>query len=71
MLMKCEICNKEKQNLHKFYWGFFNTEYDPDKWIMACKDCQTNFLKASNVYCMNKNPLIEMEQQIKKKIKKR
>ena len=69
--MKCNICDKEKEKLHKFYWGFFKSEYEPDKWLMACESCQLRFLKASGVYCANRTPLIEMEKEIKTKVRKR
>ncbi len=69
--MKCDICGKEKETLHKFYWGFFTTEYEPEKWVNACEECQREFQKASSVYCVNRTPLIEMEQRIKKRVRKR
>lgn len=69
--MKCDICEKEKDNLKKFYWGFFKSEYEPEKWIEICDECCLKFIKASNVYCVNRTPLIEMENEIKKKVRKR
>ena len=68
--MKCDICEKETENLNKFYWGFFNSEYEPDKWVNACEECRLRFIKASNVYNFNRTPLIEMEKEIKKKVRK-
>ena len=69
--MKCLLCEKEKETLKKFYWGFFSISYEEDKWIQLCDDCCLKFLKASNVYCANRTPLIEMEKEIKKKVRKR
>ena len=68
--MKCDICEKEKKTI-PFYWGFFKTEYEPDKWVNACSECCRNFLRASTGYNFNKEPLINMEQQIKHKTRKR
>jgi hypothetical protein len=67
----CFLCEKEVENLNKFYWGFFNTAYEPEKWIYICDECQLKFIKASNVYNFNRTPLIEMEKTIKKKVRKR
>lgn len=69
--MQCFLCEKEKEPLHKFYWGFFQKDYESDKWIELCDDCCLKFLKASNVYCANRTPLIEMEKEIKTKIRRR
>lgn len=69
--MKCFLCEKEKETLHNFYWGFFKSEYEPEKWIKICDECCLKFIKASNVYCANRTPLIEMEKEIKKKARKR
>lgn len=69
--MKCDICDKETNELVKFYWGFFKTEYEPEKWINACSECTLKFQKASNIYMRNRTPLIEMENKIKSKVRRR
>lgn len=68
---RCVLCNKERNDLGRLYWGFFKVEYEPDKWIIVCPECQTRFLKASNVYSVNRTPLIEMEKEIKNKVRRR
>lgn len=69
--MKCDICEREVEKTIPFYWGFFKTEYEPKKWIEICDECCLKFIKASNVYCVNRTPLIEMENEIKKKVRLR
>lgn len=69
--MKCDICDKEVEKTIPFYWGFFKTEYEPEKWIKICDECCLKFIKASNVYCVNRTPLIEMENEIKTKVRRR
>lgn len=66
----CELCGKQNTNVIKFYWGFFDSEYNPDKWINICDKCQTRFLKASNVYSLNREPLMEMESDIKCRVRR-
>lgn len=68
--MICELCDKETDSLNKLYWGFFKSYYEEDKWINVCKDCQKRFLQASNIYNINRTPLIEMEKDIKKKVRR-
>ena len=63
----CDICGKERNDLNKFYWGFFKIEYEPDKWIEVCPECQKRFLQASNIYNLDRTPLIELEKEIKNK----
>lgn len=67
--MKCLLCKEEKETLKNFYWGFFSNEYEKDKWILLCDECCLKFLKASNIYNFNRTPLIEMEKEIKKKVR--
>ncbi len=67
--MKCDICNKETKTI-PFYWGFFKTEYEPEKWINACSDCCKNFLRASNYSNVSKEPLKQMENNIKRRVRK-
>ena len=69
--MKCDICDNEVKKTIRFYWGFFKSEYEPDKWIFVCKDCATEFLKSSNIANTNRMPLIEFENKIKQKVKVR
>ncbi len=69
--MKCDICGKEVSKTIPFYWGFFKTNYEKEKWINACENCQTKFLQASNLYSINRTPLIELEKNIKKKVRRR
>ena len=69
--MKCDICEEEKDNLIPFYWGFFKTEYEPDKWVMACSDCCREFQRASFGYSYDRTPLIEMEKNIENNVKKK
>ena len=56
--MICDYCRKEKET-HKFYYGFFQSEYDESKWCWLCSNCQKEFLKCSNVYSVNRTYLIE------------
>ena len=69
--MKCDICEREVDKTIPFYYGFFKSEYEPEKWINACEKCQTKFLQASNLYSINRTPLIELEKNIKKKVRRR
>lgn len=69
--MKCNICEKEVDKTIPLYWGFFKSEYEPEKWINACEKCQTKFLQASNLYSINRTELIELEKDIKKKVRRR
>lgn len=69
--MICDICKRKDQKTTPFYYGFFKVEYEPDKWISACQECQTKFLQASNLYSINRTPLIELEKNIKKKVRVR
>lgn len=69
--MKCFLCEKDSEKLKKFYWGFFKGDYEPDKWIEICDDCCLKFIKASNIYNFNRTPLIEMENEIKQKVRLR
>lgn len=66
----CELCGNQSKQVLKFYWGFFKSEYEPDKWVNICSDCQERFLQASNVYSLNRTPLIEMESDIKKRVRR-
>lgn len=67
--MKCDICNRKTKTI-PFYWGFFKTEYEPEKWVNACSDCCKNFLRASNYSNVSKEPLKEMENKIKRRVRK-
>lgn len=69
--MKCDVCGKKTEKIGKLYWGFFSSQYEPEKWVNACEECQTKFLQASNLYSINRTPLIELEQNIKKKVRRR
>lgn len=69
--MKCNICGKETKKIVPFYWGFFKSEYEPEKWINACPDCCIRFQQASNIYPVNRTPLIELEKEIKVKVRRR
>ena len=69
--MKCDICNKETNKTIPFYWGFFKTNYEPDKWINSCEKCSKRFIQASNIYNLNKEELIKLEQEIKENQNKR
>lgn len=69
--MKCDICGEEKEKVIPFYWGFFKSEYEPEKWINACEDCCREFQRASFGYSYNRTPLIEMENKIKENVKKK
>lgn len=66
--MKCNICNQEKEKTIPFYWGFFKTKYEPEKWINACEKCCRRFQKASHTYSHNRTELLELEQEIKNNI---
>ena len=69
--MKCEICQKEVEKTIPFYWGFFENEYNPEKWINACQNCCKEFLRASNISNQTKKPLINIETKIKTNTRKR
>ena len=60
--MKCLLCDNEEG--HKFYWGFFKSEYDPSKWCYLCNRCRREFLRA----CTDKNDLWLMYREIEAKI---
>ena len=62
--MKCDICEREVDKTILFYYGFFKSEYEPEKWIEACDECCRRFQKASHGYKYNRTDLIELEQQI-------
>lgn len=69
--MYCNICKKEKREneLHKFYWEFWSTDYDETKWTLACDECRKGFLKASSYaqWTGKKNELIDIENNIKER----
>ena len=71
--MYCGVCKegKSQNELHKFYWGFFSAEYDPNKWTLACDNCLADFRHYSTIASRNRDPLILMEKQIKTKVRKR
>lgn len=69
--MKCDICEKEVSKTIPFYWGFFKTNYEKEKWINACENCTRKFQQASNIYNLNKEELIKLEQEIKENQNKR
>lgn len=62
--MKCGICGKEQDDLIRFYWGFFRTEYEPEKWIYACKDCIRNYQRACGNSVKDRIELKNIENQI-------
>lgn len=64
-MMKCDICGREVDKTIPFYYGFFKSEYEPEKWVKACQWCCREFLRASNGYNFNKEPLKKMEHKIK------
>jgi len=64
--MKCLLCENEEG--HKFYWDFFNSEYDENKWCYLCDKCRTRFLQASNVYNYDNSELWIMYREIEAKI---
>ena len=67
--MKCDICNKNVDKVIPFYYDFFSTEYKPEKWINICPECSKKFLQLSN--SSNRNGLVEMENKITNKPRKR
>lgn len=69
--MKCDICERKVDKTIPFYYGFFKSEYEPEKWVNTCKECQIKFLQASNIYKIDRTPLIELEKNIKKKVRRR
>lgn len=69
--MKCDICDKQVEKTIPFYWGFFKSEYEPEKWVNACPDCCRKFQKASHGYKYDRTELIEFEQTIKNKVRRR
>ena len=62
--MKCGICGEEQDDLIRFYWGFFRTEYEPEKWIYACTDCVRQFQRASSSSPRSKEELQKIEDKI-------
>lgn len=72
--MKCNVCEREVKQTIPFYYGFFKSEYEPEKWVNACPDCCKEFQRASFGYSYDRTPLIEMEKKIiknKKKVRRR
>lgn len=72
--MKCGICGREVDKTIPFYYGFFKTEYEPEKWTQACDECCRDFQRASFGYSYDRTPLIEIERKIiknKKKVRRR
>lgn len=66
--MKCDICGKEVLKTIPFYWGFFKTNYEKEKWINACENCTRRFQQASHIYKTDRTKLLELEQTIKNNI---
>ena len=62
--MKCGICGEEKEKLIRFYWGFFKTEYEPEKWIYACTDCARRYQRACGNSVKDRVELKNIENQI-------
>lgn len=69
--MKCDICEQEKEKVIPFYWGFFKTSYEPEKWINACEKCCRRFQKASHLYAYHREELLNLEQEIKFNVEKK
>nr|DAL65810.1 MAG TPA_asm: hypothetical protein [Caudoviricetes sp.] len=69
--MKCDICEREVKKTIPFYYGFFKSEYEPEKWIEACDECCRDFQRASFGYLYERTPLIEMERKIIKNVEKK
>ena len=57
--MKCDICEKEVSKTIPFYWGFFKTNYEKEKWINACENCTRKFQQASHLYKIDRTKLQE------------
>ena len=68
--MKCDICGEEKDNLIRFYWGFFKTEYEPEKWVCACKGCIRRYQRACGNSYKDRIELKNIEAQIIRRRKK-
>lgn len=66
--MKCDICEEEVSKTIPFYWGFFKTNYEKEKWINACENCTRKFQQASHLYKIDRTKLLELEQTIKHNI---
>lgn len=62
---KCLLCGK-KENVIKFYYGFWKSEYEPEKWCYLCDKCIRRFLVASSMASSTgkKDKLIELENDI-------
>lgn len=69
--MKCDICERDVEKIIPFYYGFFKSEYEPEKWVNACPDCCKEFQRASFGYSYDRTPLIEMEHKIIKNVNKK
>lgn len=69
--MKCDVCEREVENTIPFYYGFFKSEYEPEKWVKACSDCCKEFQRASFGYAYDRTQLIEMERKIIKNVEKK
>lgn len=68
--MKCAICERDVKKTIPFYYGFFKSEYEPEKWVNACPNCCKEFQRASFGYSYDRTPLIEMEQKIIENVNK-
>ena len=71
MEKECLLCgNKEK--VIKFYYGFWKSEYEPEKWCYLCQQCIRDFLSYSHIcHIKNRNDeLLDFEEEIVRKLKK-
>ena len=71
MEKECLLCGNEEKVI-KFYYGFWKTEYEPEKWCYLCNECTRKFQQYSHI-CHIKNrkdELLEFEEQIVRKLKK-
>lgn len=71
MNLKCDICERKVDKTIPFYYGFFKSKYEPEKWIKACPECCKDFQRASFGYSYDRTPLIELEHKIIKNVEKK
>ena len=71
MKNKCLLCGND-ENVIKFYYGFWKSEYEPEKWCYLCNKCTRIFQEYSHICHIRnrKDELLDFEEQIVRKLKK-
>lgn len=68
MMEACNCCGREEDNLLKFYYGFFDGDYNPEHWCKICKGCQKKFLNARLSSMRHRELLVEMQNDITERL---